>query len=224
MRKQPVLLEWHCFEDGEVNELTWATALSAAVNGAPDPRRAGYWQSGRGWADLRILIGLIIVVLWLHPPAITAADPSSQGSQRIIQPSWQPMLEGLQRYFQLRQQQDSIWHYCAQHPLLWQQAATLPLYATFPDDMRYRAQSYQWSPAEQAEITLMISGTFAEYVVATYGQARLFTFLNNFNQYATWAELSPAIFGIPAAELETRWHSYLDGQATLSVVAAEKVR
>lgn len=222
MRKQPVLLEWRCFEEGEANEQAWAAALSSAVAGEPDARCAGYWPSGRGRHDLRILIGLIIAILWLYPPAIPTGDTSSQDPQRIIQPGWQPMLAGLQCYFQLRQQQESIWRFAAQRPLLWQQASTLPLYALFPDDMRYRAQIYQWSPAVQEEITLMISGTFADYVVATYGQARLFTFLNNFNHYATWVELSPAIFDIPAAELEAEWHRYLASQSTRLVAPGEK--
>jgi hypothetical protein len=63
----------------------------------------------------------------------------------------------------------------------------------------------------------MVDGTVAwetvlEYVVATYGRDHLPRLITALNEHNGWLSLSPAVFGIPAADFEEGWQAYLADQ------------
>jgi hypothetical protein len=51
--------------------------------------------------------------------------------------------------------------------------------------------------------------TVIDYIVVTYGRARLADFVANLNRYNRWEDLIPALFGLSAAEFEGEWQRFV---------------
>ncbi len=51
--------------------------------------------------------------------------------------------------------------------------------------------------------------TLIEYAVVTYGRERLPVLVAGLSQHNTWETLLPAVFGVPPAEFEVGWQTYL---------------
>jgi hypothetical protein len=55
----------------------------------------------------------------------------------------------------------------------------------------------------------IILTTLVEYVVSRYGREQLPALLAALGQHWSWTTLSPAVFGLSAAEFAAGWHTYL---------------
>lgn len=51
--------------------------------------------------------------------------------------------------------------------------------------------------------------TLIDYIITTYGRDRLPTLVENLGRYDTWLDLTPALLGVTATELETGWQQSL---------------
>lgn len=60
--------------------------------------------------------------------------------------------------------------------------------------------------------------TVVDYVSKTYGQAYVPRLVAGWGSAATWDELTPALFGVPAAEFERGWQQFLMTQQSLTRV------
>jgi hypothetical protein len=61
----------------------------------------------------------------------------------------------------------------------------------------------------------VILTTLMDYVVSRYGREQLPVLLAGLGQYKSWATLSPAVFGVSAAEFAAGWHDYLAAHYSL---------
>ncbi len=124
--------------------------------------------------------------------------------QADFNPLWQPVLQGFQRYFVLRQQKREVWQALANFSEPGQLVAHLSLQiAQGPIEIGEETHPGQDS------LRFFATTTWADYVVNTYGTQRLPALLKGFKRYNSWEELSPAVFGISAHQLEASWRKYL---------------
>lgn len=72
-----------------------------------------------------------------------------------------------------------------------------------------KIRSQHYSEAQQAWKTTLAMTTVVDYAVATYGRERLPSLIAGCGLYASWDELIPAIYGVPAHEFEQGWQRYL---------------
>lgn len=60
--------------------------------------------------------------------------------------------------------------------------------------------------------------TVLDYVDKTYGRASIPRLVTSWGSAATWDDLTPALFGLPAAEFERGWQQFLTTQQSLTIV------
>lgn len=126
---------------------------------------------------------------------------------RKIQPQWQVMIVALKTHLQLVYGYNQAWqsdstllanrHQAQHHPLslvLVGQSTTVDL--TDP--------GLHISPTAFATAEPLI-----EFILATYGYAKVPALLNAFATHESWETLIPSVFGISAGEFQENWHAYL---------------
>jgi hypothetical protein len=89
------------------------------------------------------------------------------------------------------------------------------IYASLPtrfDRLSYPAE-YQTAESVGATVALV---TVIDYVVATYGRARLPVLVAGLGQHESWDTLLPAVFDTSAAEFEASWRAYLANRYTVA--------
>lgn len=123
-------------------------------------------------------------------------------------PRWQLLLDSFRHIFWLRQREDHVlrseWIYISlQHPL-----PTAPVWTTtLTAQIGYEAM-YTYTAESIRDFAVTTS--LADYLLTAYGRQQLPDLLAGFGRYDTWEELSPAVFGVAASELEAGWHAYLE--------------
>lgn len=123
------------------------------------------------------------------------------------QPQWQAIITGLHLYLEREH---------GHHPN-WQQAEVYLV-------RRHLAQSrsidlvqsvFTAATAEQSDLLLYppiadeVADPLIEFMLETYGYARLPALLAAFETHTTWETLTPVVFGLSAREFEEKWHAYL---------------
>ncbi len=107
-------------------------------------------------------------------------------------------------------------------PLTCDEGDHIPMYAPPPDTLS-AAQLEQLatnifvqvlSPVDNMQMTAqpgdtVILTTLVEYMVIRYGREQLPALLAALGQHKSWTTLSPAVFGVSAAEFAADWHAYL---------------
>jgi hypothetical protein len=141
------------------------------------------------------------------------------GERAVILPQWQAIVKAIKYVFWLRQRTDDVlrpeWVYIA---------LLNPLPAPSAGSTAPAQPGYEAAYLDENFRNFAVTISFADYLLATYGHQRLPALLAGFGRYDSWAELSPAVFGIEEPALEAGWHTYLeqwmlDAQRTRSLPA-----
>jgi len=73
------------------------------------------------------------------------------------------------------------------------------------------------APARHPGYVIAVA-TVLDYVDKTYGRASVPHLVAGWGSAATWDDLTPALFGLPAAEFERGWQQFLTTQQSLTIV------
>jgi hypothetical protein len=87
--------------------------------------------------------------------------------------------------------------------LRWRPSPPLPAYRITG------AASPHTLPASDP-LDIILAASLVDYLVQTYGRARLGALLDGLSRYYSWVLLSRTVFGVEAAELEAGWHAWLN--------------
>ena len=131
-----------------------------------------------------------------------------------IKPAWTSMLAGL--HAQLPCRSDGARRPSALADVgRWTLADTLPLRVRFPTDwsVSHSPNYYPSSHALEHDFSPVTAEALAAYIVNRYGCQVIPRLIEAFRQYYSWGELSPALFGLSAHELESDWHKDLTAPA-----------
>jgi len=90
-----------------------------------------------------------------------------------------------------------------QHPPRRLPMLNVPIYLDEYADAQGRTR-----PASHPGEAIAVA-TLIDYIVTTYGRDHVPSLVVNLGRYDTWLELTPAIFGATATELETGWQQHL---------------
>jgi hypothetical protein len=71
------------------------------------------------------------------------------------------------------------------------------------------AQAYVPLTARSPDAIVGTVATVADYAMSTFGRERLPALLDGMNRYDTWEALTPAVFGVSAADFESGWQQHL---------------
>jgi hypothetical protein len=132
----------------------------------------------------------------------------------VTRPVWQPMINGLHHYFWLRQNNRNLRLPEDELTAAWPLVPSFTLNTTFMEDIGYPPNSSGSSNHTNSVDSLDIPTTLADYLISTYGRGHLAALVHGFGLYDSWETLSPAVFGVPASELEAGWHRYLKALAS----------
>jgi hypothetical protein len=126
--------------------------------------------------------------------------------QRTIWPGWQTMLDGLHYYFWVNQHGERVLPDALTLALRWRPNPPLPGY-------RITGAAPPHALPASDPLDVILAAGLVDYLVQTYGRARLGALLDGLGRYYSWTLLSRTVFGVEAAELEAGWHGWLDAQS-----------
>lgn len=139
-----------------------------------------------------------------------ALDEALKG--REIRPQWQAMTLALKTHLWLENGHNRTWRFDSSLLEYRHRAQSSSIDLVL--QMHYDVET--GSVLQSSAAAYATANPLVEFIVETYGYGSVPALLDAFESYYTWQALTPAVFGIPAGELEQRWHEYLREQYPLS--------
>ncbi len=140
-------------------------------------------------------------------------------ARHSTKPQWRGMTLALRTHVQLENGYDPEWRQHAQLLVYWHAAQDYSLVDVhklveidallYEHDLVLTANVQSETSLEVHPTAYATASALVDFILATYGDAKIAELLPAFAVHATWETLTPALFHLSAAEFEEQWHRYL---------------
>lgn len=132
---------------------------------------------------------------------------------REFKPQWHAMTEALESYLRLEHGHRQQWQLETAYLARRHAAQIRTIDQTQQATGNVQAQTEAWLSSKRA--AKETADPLIEYLLETYGYAKVPALLNAFEVHGSWETLAPTLFGMTVRELEADWHAYLKQQYPL---------